>query len=342
MKGLDDMAAATQAELKTELSTRKPPNRYRVDFLMAMLFLLPNLLGFLVFTVGPVLFSLIVSFSNWRLQRTVPFAWVGFANFSEMFHTQEFWLFILNTVYLMAGIPISIAGSLLLAMLLNQKLRGMVVYRTLFYLPSFTAGVALYILWKALYNPEFGPLNAIINTTLHSLHIPGNGPQWLASTRNFAGMPVERIGFDLKQWGLGARDAILLMGIWVSVGGGNMLLYLAGLSNIPQDLYEAGALDGAGRWATFRHIIWPQLAPTTFFIVTMSVIGGLQGGFEQARVMTSGGPAGTTSTISYYIYTKAFEQFQIGYASAVAWILFVAILAGTLLNWKFGSQHADY
>ncbi|HZO91486.1 MAG TPA: sugar ABC transporter permease [Chthonomonadaceae bacterium] len=320
----------------------KLASRKRVDFWAAMLFLLPNLLGFLVFTVGPVLFSLVVSFSNWRLQRTVPFSWIGFANFSELFHTEEFWLYAINTVYLMIGIPISIAGSLALALLLNQKLRGMIVYRTLFYLPSFTAGVALYILWKALYNPEFGPLNALINGTLQALHLPGHAPQWLASTHNVLGLQVEHVGFDVRQWGIGARDAILLMGIWVSIGGGNMLLYLAGLSNIPQDLYDAGQVDGAGKWATFRHIIWPQLAPTTFFIVIMSVIGGLQGGFEQARVMTTGGPAGTTQTISYYIYTKAFEQFQIGYASAVAWILFVVILVGTLVNWKFGSQHADY
>src|SRR5262249_25827094 len=158
------------------------------------------------------------------------------------------------------------------------------------------------ILWKALYNPEFGPLNALINATLHALHLPAEAPQWLASTKNVLGLQVEHVGLDRNQWGLGARDAIVLMGIWVSVGSGNMLLYLAGLSNIPQALYEAGAIDGAGRWATFRHIIWPQLAPTTFFIVVMSVIGGLQGGFEQARIMTgNGGPAGTTTTLSYYI-----------------------------------------
>jgi multiple sugar transport system permease protein len=316
--------------------------RKRADLFAALAFLLPNLLGFLIFTVGPVLFSLIVSFSNWRLQRTVPFQWIGLGNFHELFGTEEFWLYTINTIYLMIGIPVGIAGSLALALLLNQKLRGMIIYRTLFYLPSFTSGVALFILWKALYNPEYGPLNAVINSTMHALHLPGKGPDWLSSTRNLLGLPVEHVGFQTKQWGIGARDAILLMGIWTGIGGGNMLLYLAGLSNIPPELFEAGSLDGAGKWATFRHIIWPQLAPTTFFIVIMSVIGGLQGGFEQARVMTgNGGPAGTTTTLSYYIYTKAFEQFQIGYASAIAWVLFVAILAGTLVNWKFGSQFAD-
>jgi multiple sugar transport system permease protein len=333
------------AELEKDVQPRKSRlslGRKRGDLIAAALFLAPNLLGFLVFTVGPVLFSLIVSFSNWRLQRTVPFQWVGLGNFRELFGTEEFYIYAINTLYLMIGVPIGIAGSLALALLLNQKLKGMIVYRTLFYLPSFTSGVALFILWKALYNPEYGPLNYLINSTLHLLHLPGHGPEWLSSTHNVFGLPVEHVGFQRSQWGIGARDAIIIMGVWTGIGGGNMLLYLAGLSNIPQELYEASALDGAGKWASFRHIIWPQLAPTTFFIVVMSVIGGLQGGFEQARVMTgNGGPAGTTTTLSYYIYTRAFEQFQIGYASCIAWVLFVAILAGTLLNWKFGSQYTD-
>jgi multiple sugar transport system permease protein len=316
-------------------------SRRRADLWVALGFLLPNLLGFLVFTVVPVIFSLVVSFSNWRLQRTVPFRWIGLGNFSTMFHDPSFWLYSINTLYLMIGIPASIAGSLALALLLNQKLRGIVVYRTLFYLPSFTAGVALYILWKALFNPEFGPINTVLSWTIHALRLPVGAPQWLASTRNLLGLDVERVGFSAKQWGLGARDAIVIMGIWVAVGGGNMLLYLAGLSNIPQELYEAGAIDGAGRWAAFRHITWPQLAPTTFFIVVMSFIGGLQGGFEQARIMTgNGGPAGTTTTLAYYIYTNAFEQFQVGYASAVAWVLFVAILVVTLVNWKLGATES--
>ena len=244
------MSDAIALTAKTESTGTASGGYRRADLWTAIAFLLPNLLGFLMFTVVPVLFSLVVSFSNWRLQRTVPFQWTGFANFSEMFHEPQFWLYTINTLYLMIGIPISIAGSLALALLLNQKLRGMVVYRTLFYLPSFTAGVALYILWKALFNPEFGPLNAAILGTLHALHLPANAPHWLASTQNLLGLQVESVGFSWKQWGLGARDAIVIMGIWVSVGGGNMLLYLAGLSNIPPELYEAGAIDGASPWAT--------------------------------------------------------------------------------------------
>jgi multiple sugar transport system permease protein len=117
-----------------------------------------------------------------------------------------------------------------------------------------------------------------------------------------------------------------------------MLLYLAALSNVPEELLEAASLDGAGKWSSFRSVTWPQLAPTTFFIVVMSVIGGLQSGFETARVMTSGGPANTTMTVAYQIYSYAFERFQIGYASAISWALFAIIFAVTLVNWKFGNR----
>lgn len=316
--------------------------RTRDERYIAWLFLLPNFLGFAVFTAGPVLFSLIVSFSNWNLQRTIPFQWTGIENYIELMHDQQFWLYFINTLYLMLGMPVAIAGSLALAVLLSQKLRGIVLYRTLFYLPSITSGVALMILWKALYNPDFGPINAAINAVSHALGLDVKAPQWLLATSNLLGLDVEQVRITAKQFGLGARDALIIMGIWIAIGGNNMLLYLAALTNVPQELIEAAQLDGAGKWSVFRNVTWPQLAPTTFFIVVMSFIGGLQGGFEQARVMTAGGPAGTTTTLTYYIYTKAFEEFQIGYASAISWILFAIIFVVTLVNWKFGAKEISY
>jgi len=335
------------------MSARRPARRGGGrEFRAALGFLLPNFLGFGVFTAGPVLFSLAISISNWHLHRTVAFNWIAFRNFTELMQDRDFWLYSVNTVYLMLGMPVAIAGSLLLAILLSQRLRGIVVYRTLFYLPTFTSGVALMLLWKALYNPEFGAFNAAINWTLDTFRVNylvralgGAGisaPTWLLSTKNVFGLEVEQIRVGGTQWGLGARDALIIMGIWIAIGGNNMLLYLAGLSNIPTELVEAAQLDGAGRWGIFRNVTWPQLAPTTFFIVVMSFIGGLQGGFEQARVMTVGGPAGTTTTIAYYIYTKAFEEFQIGYAAAVSWILFVAIFVITMINWRLGSKELSY
>ena len=324
----------------------------RYELLAAIGFLLPNFAGFVVFTAGPVLFSLAVSFSNWNLQRTIPFQWIRLGNFIELMHDPNFWLYFVNTAYLMLGMPVAIAGSLFLAILLSQRLRGIVVYRTLFYLPTFTSGVALMILWKALYNPDFGPINAAVNWAISTFHISdlvralgGTGvtaPTWLLATKNVLGLDVEQVRMVRGQWGLGARDALIIMGVWIGIGGSNMLLYLAGLSNIPEELTEAAQLDGASNWNIFRHVTWPQLAPTTFFIIVMSFIGGLQGGFEQARVMTLGGPAGTTTTIAYYIYTKAFEEFQIGYASALSWILFSIIFVITIINWRIGHRELSY
>jgi multiple sugar transport system permease protein len=316
-----------------------PAPTRRSEFRAAMAFLLPNFAGFILFTAGPVLFSLGASFTNWTLIKTQPLAFNGLANYRELAADQNFWLYFANTFYLMLGMPVAIAGSLVLAMMLSQRLRGMVVYRTMFYLPSFTNGVALLILWKALYNPDFGPINALLAPVLRVFDtVP---PKWLLSTHNLLGLHVEQVKLVWTQFGVGARDAIIFMGIWIAIGGNNMLLYLAGISNIPQELFEAAQIDGAGPWATFRHVTWPQLAPTTFFIVVMSFIGGLQGGFEQARVLTGGGPAGTTTTLAYYIYTKAFEEFQIGYASAVSWVLFLLIAVITLLNWRFGSRETN-
>ncbi len=318
------------------------------DFAAAMAFLLPNITGFVVFTAGPVIFSLVMSFSNWSLLETIDFRWVGFQNYADMFTDEEFWLYFVNTIYLMLAMPVSIGGSLFLAMLLTQKIRGKVIYRTLYYLPSFTSGVALLILWKALYNPEFGPINAVIDWAIQDLRLgdlivgltgtEATAPNWLLSTKNLVGMETEHVRLAAKSWGIGAKDAIMFMGVWMGIGGGNMLLYIAGLSNIPQALYDAAQVDGASKWQIFRRITWPSLAPTTFFIVVMSFIGGLQGGFEQARVMTQGGPAGTTTTLSYHIYTKAFEEFQIGYASAVSWVLFIIIFSITILNWRLGGK----
>lgn len=314
--------------------------RARRDLWAGLAFIAPNFLGFALFIVVPVIFSMVMSFSNWNLMKAVSFQWVGFQNFIDLFHDQEFWLYSINTAYLMLGLPVCIALSLFLAILLSKPLRGIVVYRTLFYLPTFTAGVALFVLWKSLYNPDFGPINAAIHWIFERVGAEGAAlPGWLSSADNLFGLHPEKVQAGVAAFfGLGARDAIIIMGIWVAAGGTNMLLYIAAISNIPQDLYEAAEIDGAGGWAQFRHITWPQLAPTTFFIVIMSFIGGLQGGFEQARVLTQGGPAGTTTTLSYYIYIKAFEEFQMGYASSIAWVLFAMIFAVTLVNWTFGSR----
>ena len=193
-----DLRAKYEAALRRGRQMRR-----RGDIGIAIGFLLPNLLGFLVFTLAPVVFSLVVSFSNWTLQHTVPFQWTGLENFRELVRDREFWLYSANTIYLMLGMPFAIAGSLFLAILLHRPLRGMVVYRTLFYLPSFTSGVALMILWKVLLNPDFGPVNAAIDWVLQHLRVnellaalgagPAEAPKWLVSTKNLLGLDVDAL-----------------------------------------------------------------------------------------------------------------------------------------------------
>ncbi|MCW5941191.1 MAG: sugar ABC transporter permease [Fimbriimonadaceae bacterium] len=314
----------------------------RSDLVAAIGFLAPNLLGFGLFTAGPVLFSFAASLTNWNLQRTSPLRFVGLDNYRNALASDPFWFYLGNTVYLMLGLPLAIAASLWFAVLLNRPLRFSGGWRALLYLPSFTSGVAVMVLWKALLNPDFGAINVALRSVAAGLGVTQfESPRWLLSTKNLLALSLERLGHDPGQWGLGARDALILMGLWAAIGGGNMLLYLAALTNVPTELTEAAQLDGASSWRCFRSVTWPFLAPTTFFIVVMSVIGGLQGGFEQARVMTTGGPASTTTTLSYHIYTEAFERFRIGYASAVSWILFAVVFGATLLNWKFGDRGTD-
>lgn len=366
----------------------------RSDWPWAVLFLAPNLLGFVVFVAAPVLFSMAMAFTNWDLIQREPLRFVGFENFANMLagpESQEFWKFLINTLYLMMGLPVAIGGALFLAVMLHDPLRvgqgpqrriliagclavtvigvlissgsshadyGVLIsvlgltslvavlfnrvgLRTLFYLPFFTAGVAQYVLWKQLFRPETGLINAVIRLAGEVLGWDITPPGWLGSTQNLLSLEP-RTGLPAPgHFGLGARDALVLMGIWASVGGNNMLLYLAGLSNIPGELYEAAMIDGAGRWRSFWHVSWPQLAPTTFFIMIMSIIGGLQGGFEQARVMTEGRPADTTVTLGYYIYNQAFIEFRLGYASAIAWVMFLMIFVVTLVNWRFGGRQLN-
>lgn len=309
---------------------------------IGLLYLLPNLLGFLIFTAGPVAFSFGASLTNWNIQNSPELQFVGLRNYADIVQSSQFWTFFVNTVYFMAFIPLGIAGSLAVALLLDSRLRGMTSFRTLLYLPSFTAGVAIMILWKGLYNPDYGLINQVVEGTFRLFSLPFQAPQWLLSTENLMGLNPERIAFSGDDFGIGAREALVIMGFWTGLGGGNMLLYLAALTHMPDELIEAAQLDGAGGWSVFRHVKWPQLAPTTFFIVVMSVIGGFQGGVDQAQVMTGGGPAQTTTTLAYYIFRESFVEYQFGYASAVAWILFVVIFGLSLVLWKFGNKETSY
>lgn len=538
----------------------------RKRLLIALLFLLPNLLGFLVFTAGPIVFSFYMSLTNWALTRhnrysTQPIEFIGLDNYTRLLVGDEsafFWDYFGNTIFLMLGLPFSIAGSLLLAVLLSSRtapasrrgrwtsaivagavsvvlclgawlfttpgptpepgspllemsreigltdrsvyevsllrsralvlalgvlgaivtfglLAGNVFFRTIFYLPSLLAGVAMFLFWKTLYRPQGGLINATLEPILDAMQaLITATPAWLwyamgvviwlgaaafavrstlrgidrvthgdsgiaaflgrlsitatvvlialglglvavqapqkslfvsgyeplrpdqvasilddvtteapgiddvelrvaASAMGERPLPDElaralvRVapehatviretvdaydtpvrrgltageGLRPPEWLLSSRwakTAIVIMGVWMLVGGSNMLLYLAGLSNIPPELYEAADIDGATGWQRFINVTWPQLAPTTFFIVVMSMIAGIQGGFEQAMVMTEG--KADTITLTYYLYNVAFtDRFELGLASAIAWIMFALIFVLTIFNFRLGSQ----
>ncbi len=476
-------------------------------------FIAPNIAGFLVFTLFPLVFSFAMAFTNWDIQRhnmynNEALRFVGLENLVRLFGDPDFFKYLGNTFFLMMGMPFGIAGSLGAALLLSRDLSaggrrvwayvllcvsltvgigaliaagagatamtilvcgvagailvtgslgGKTVYRTLFYFPHFTAGVATFLLWKKLYNPHTGPFNNALRPLLESfggavnalpaglvrsgawacaalaaalaligarnlrrawldgemgtvsvsigtsllcvpavlavpwapdavvrLIIPAAAlaaaaliVRTLAARREFACALDEELGHaviscggimtaQLALLGLGivlfrlpemsaaglappewltqyhwSKPSLMIMGLWAAVGSNSMLLYLAGISNIPPELYEAADVDGASPLQRFLHITWPQLAPITFFILIMAIIHGLQGGFEMARTMTQGGPAGATTTLSYYVYTEGFETGRLGYASAVAWALFALVFTVTVFNWKFGNRYVN-
>lgn len=292
------------------------------ETLAGYVFLMPNLIGFLLFTSVPVLASLGLSFVKWDLLSGDP-EFVGLANFVELLKDPFFLKYCWNTVYLMLAIPLSMAGSLLLAVALNQRLKGTVVFRTIYFLPTICSGVAIFMLWRLIYNSNFGLINMMISQFGDCIGLKLIGPNWLTD----------------ENW---AKPALIIMNVWQTVGGSNMILYLAALQGVPRELYDAAEVDGANSWQKFWAVTWPQISPTTFFIAIMSLIGGFQAGFDQAYIMTGGGPNGSTTTIIYYIFKNAFEWYRMGYAAAISWVLFLIIFVFTILNWRFYGRNVHY
>ena len=380
------------------------------EVLAAWGFLAPNFIGFLAFTLIPVVISMFMAFTEWNIFRQP--IWVGLENFKLLlgFHMENgkhvandpfFWQYLYNTVYLLIGIPLGIAGSLLCALVMNQKISGITFFRTVYFLPSVSSGVALLILWKYMYNNEVGIINQFLRNI--GLHIYNPAYPWLGivftafclillwiavvfallAILSFVKWLLSKIKIDFEgtaytvftflivffafavicsyagslhsdiqkflsvppDW-LGSAEwskpSLIIMGLWGGIGGTSMILYLAALQGVPPSLYEASELDGASPWNKFWAITWPLISPTTFFIFIMGIIGGLQSGFMTAKIMTAGGPAGSTTTVEYYLYNTAFENFNMGYASSIAWFLFIIILFLTLITWKVGGKVVSY
>jgi len=292
------------------------------------LFAAPWLLGFFALTLGPMALSLLFSLIHWDGISLDTVRWAGVGNYVRAAKDPDVAIALWNTAYYsFASVPLSLAAALGLAMLLNQKLRGISIFRTIFYMPSVIGGVATIMMWLWVFNPDYGLLNGALRqgcNLLAALGIPGAAhwelPKWLMSAN----------------W---AMPALILMNLWGA--GASMLIFLAALQNVPDSLYEAADLDGAGRWRKFLHITVPQISPAIFFNLVMGIIGSFQV-FTQAFLMTNGGPNKATLFYVLYLYDKAFQDFEIGYASALAWILFAIIMFFTLLVLRSGKLWVYY
>jgi multiple sugar transport system permease protein len=279
--------------------------------LEAYAYLAPNFLGFVVFTALPVVAVAVMAFYEGSFAThdtpsgvSVDARFCGLDNFRTVVSDPDLLRATRNTFILLAAVPLQMAASLGLAMLLNRKIKGRVFWRTLLFLPSIASGIALFLVWRWIFNADFGLLNAVV----------GGRTDWLGRT-------------DL------AKPALIGMGVWTAMGGANMVLYLAGLQGIDPTLYEAAEIDGAGPWSQFVHVTWPELRPTTFFILTTNLIAGFQI-FDQVYIMTGGGPEGATTTILYLIYTNMYVfEGKLGYAAAISIYLFAIVFVFTLVSY---------
>ncbi|MEM7539566.1 MAG: sugar ABC transporter permease [Chloroflexota bacterium] len=289
-------------------SPLSPPNRKRFNRMTfwrnaeGWLFASPWILGFILWTAGPMIASLFIAFTEWDLV-TAP-EWVGFENISRMFNDKLVWKALrVTSVYAFVSVPLHLVFGMALALLLNANIRGLRWYRTAFYLPSVLSGVAVALLWRWLFSGEFGLFNAMLS------YVGIDGPSWLGD----------------PQWAL---RSLIVMSLW-GVGAG-AIIYLAGLQGIPTDLYEAAEVDGARGWDRLWNVTIPMMTPVLFFQLVTGLIAALQV-FTQAFIMTNGGPNHSTLFFLLYLYQNAFNYWKMGYASALAWILFIYILILTLI-----------
>jgi multiple sugar transport system permease protein len=277
------------------------------------LFASPWIIGFVLWTLGPMIASLVIAFTEWDLISTP--RWIGLANFTGMVDDALVAQALkVTTLYAITSVPLHIVVGLLLALLLNSDIKGLRFYRTAFYMPSVLSGVAVALLWRWLFSAEFGLINALLS------YVGITGPSWL-------GDPA---------WAL---PSLVLMSVW-SVGS-VAIIYLAGLQGIPTDLYEAAQVDGATGWSRFWSVTLPMMTPVLFFQLVTGLIAALQI-FTQAFIMTDGGPNNATLFLLLYLYRNAFEYFRMGYASALAWLLFVYILVLTLILFRLSDLWVYY
>ena len=287
------------------------------EALYGYLFAMPGILGFLFFVAGPLVASVYFSLTDYSVGGTPTY--VGLSNYRYALTKDELFFpsFGRTFYYIALTVPLGIGASLLLAMLLNQGLAGTTLFRALFFLPSLTPSVAMVFLWAWIFHPNLGPINYFLWEAFKI-----QGPRWMAST----------------EW---AIPSLAIIALWAAIGGNRMLIFLAGLQNIPEELYDAAKIDGANAWHRFWRVTLPMLSPTIFFIVVLSIIGALRV-FETAYVGTQGGPARATWFMALHIYTNAFSYFEMGYASALAWMFAALVLALTLVQFRLSRRWVYY
>lgn len=314
---------ATQAETQSSALRRRAPRWRPGQQWEGYLFLLPSFLGFMVFVAAPVLASLGLSFVDWNLIN--PPTFVGVSNFQALLtrdpvFVQAFW----NTIYYTVTIvPLQLAAGLAVALALNQAIRGVKIYRLIYFMPVVSSVVAAALVFQWMFNRDFGIISAVFWKLAEWFGPQFAPPDWLNSTT----------------W---AKPAIVALTVWKNMGF-TMVIYLAGLQAVPEDLYEAAKVDGANAWQRFRNVTLPLVSPTTFFLLVIQMIGAFQL-FSEPFVMTrgQGGPAHATKTIVFYIYDTAFRYSQMGKASAIAWVLFVFIFFCTLAQNYFQRRWVHY
>ena len=285
-----------------------------LENIAGFLFISPWIIGFLVFEFGPLIVAAYLGLTKYDI--LTPPKFTGFANFEKMFTRDPlFWKSLwVTAVYSLSTVFLGVILGVALALLLNQKIRGMSLYRTIYYLPAVVSGVAVAYMWGWVFRPQAG----IVNYALSLIGI--EGPNWLFSTT----------------WTL---PAFIMMSLW-AVGGG-MVLYLAGLQGVPTQLYEAASLDGAGRWAKFWSVTLPMISPVIFFNFIIGIIGSFQV-FTNSFVITKGGPANATLFFVLYLYRHAFQNFKMGYAAALGMILFIVIMTLTIISFRLSNRLVFY
>lgn len=297
------------------MKEKRKMNLKTKNALVGYSFLLPNIVGFCIFTFIPIIVSLVLSFTNWDGFGEIQF--VGLQNYTSLFSDHIFKTSLTNSVvYTLGYVPITLILALLVAMLLNKGVKGIKFFRAAFFLPHVTAALAVAVVWQLLYHPTAGPINQF----LMSIGIE-NPPKWLSSSQT-------------------SMYGVILMSIWKGIGY-YMIIFLAGIQGIPGHLYEAAQIDGANKWHQFKNITIPMLSPVIFFTSIIAIINSFKV-FTEVYALTGGGPGNSTNILVYNIYVEAFQKYRLGYASAQSYVLCLIIVIITVIQFRGQKKWVNY